>query len=210
MADALILKTAEQPTIFNKGMVVGGLMFLTVAPIVSTGLAGLIAPAICAVIGGMIGKNIMEHEKNEGKPVHEKPSFWNVDTAVGAAIGHVLGSVGFAAILSTCAPVIWRAAVTHTMGTITSTVAAAAAPALLGATALAIGAVVLGTYLGGKAGQAREAHEYEMAKQQAMEHGTGRDIAYTAEVVQPTRSTGKSWTQDISQRPYSEVSQQLH
>jgi len=74
MTQELRLKTNAEPTIFNKEMVIGTLIF----PIVGT------------FIGGWIGKNRMAREQREGRPVSATPSFWNKDTLLGGLLGSYL------------------------------------------------------------------------------------------------------------------------
>jgi hypothetical protein len=74
MPDKVIIRTNEQPTIFNKEMVIGFLAF----------------HAIGAVVGGFIGKNRMVREQNEGKRL-DKPSFWNKEAAIGGLLGIYAG-----------------------------------------------------------------------------------------------------------------------
>ncbi|MFO1241989.1 MAG: hypothetical protein U1E36_02130 [Rickettsiales bacterium] len=66
----------KEPTYFNKEALIG-LLFFNVPG---------------AVFGSLVGKERMERESREGKPVAE-PTMWNKDAAIGAGIGYAL-SIG--------------------------------------------------------------------------------------------------------------------
>lgn len=81
MSQDLKLKVKTEPTMFNKEMLIGTILF----PIVGT------------VIGGMIGKRRMEDEKNNGKMVSEETSSWSKETIIGGLLGliggHLIGNL---------------------------------------------------------------------------------------------------------------------
>jgi fluoride ion exporter CrcB/FEX len=68
------LRVNETPTIFNKEMAIGFLLFNVVG----------------ALIGGFIGKERMASEASEGRQLGT-PSFWNKEAAIGGLLGAHLG-----------------------------------------------------------------------------------------------------------------------
>ncbi len=88
MKEPLILKTDEQPTIFNKEMVIGT----------------LIAPGLGTIVGGYIGKQRMEREAISGK-IMDKPSLANKDALLGWLAGGLVGGIA-ALVLATTAPAL--------------------------------------------------------------------------------------------------------
>ena len=77
MTQTLKLKVIDEPTMFNKEMAIGTLIF----------------PVVGTLIGGWIGKNRMARELREGREVTDKPSFWTKDTLVGGLLGGLLVEV---------------------------------------------------------------------------------------------------------------------
>jgi hypothetical protein len=164
MTEELRLKTEQKPSIFNKDMLLGGLIGASI-PLIGFSIAvaapiGLGLTAAGALIGGAVGKTRQEEENKNGKPVG-KPSFWNKDTAIGTLIGYqatvaVLAIAGLASIaagmgIGMIAPPAGAAVMG--IGLILSVAAAIASP-------------FVGGYLGGKSGEKRMEREYEQAKQQ--------------------------------------------
>ncbi|MGO9108342.1 MAG: hypothetical protein ACLP9L_03835 [Thermoguttaceae bacterium] len=74
MPGQLTLRVNETPTIFNKEMAIGFLLF---------NVPG-------ALIGGFMGKERMASEAREGRQLGT-PSFWNKDAAIGGLLGLHLG-----------------------------------------------------------------------------------------------------------------------
>jgi len=84
----LTLRVNETPTIFNKEMAIGFLLFNVVG----------------AVIGGFIGKERMTREAQEGRRL-DAPSFWNKDAALGGLLGAHLGVVAAFIAASLATPI---------------------------------------------------------------------------------------------------------
>lgn len=156
----LTLQKNDQPTFFNKEMLIG----LLFTPMSLSGF-GAIAGGL---IGAFVGKERMEREKRDGKIVSDKPSFWNKDTMLGALIGQTLGGV-LAAI----------AAVTLISPVVTIGVA-------MSITAGVLGGATIGAYFGGKHGQKNELSEFAHAQlqQQQKEKIRSRESAREQEMEQ--------------------------
>jgi fluoride ion exporter CrcB/FEX len=107
--EEVTLKVNETPTIFNKEMAIGFLLFNVVG----------------ALVGGFIGKERMAREAQEGRRL-DAPSFWNKEAALGGLLGAHLG-VAAAFIAASLATPIFATAI------------AAAAVAGAGLIGLAIG-----------------------------------------------------------------------
>ena len=88
MANALLLKTDQNPSYFNKELVIGTLLF----------------PVVGTVIGAIIGKRRIERESTVGKLVTEQHETLNKDTIIGALLGGALGS-GVMSMLALTGPV---------------------------------------------------------------------------------------------------------
>lgn len=180
MAQELRLKTNHNPSIFNKDMLLGGLLGALVPASLPGGFVLTTAAIIGgALTGGAIGRHTQEVENREGKRVGE-PSFWNKDTLLGGLIGNTIGAaVGVAAFF---------------------TIAAAGAP-LVGAAVLAaswIGGATLGTMIGGKSGKSRQAAEFEMAKRQQIGAHISQSVSpEIGQAVEYTMEHNKSWAKDV-------------
>lgn len=83
MAEALTLKTNEEPTIFNKEMAIGT----------------FIEPGLGTIVGGIIGKKRMEREQTHGRQI-DTPSYLNKDALLGCMVGGVIGAIAGLGILS--------------------------------------------------------------------------------------------------------------
>lgn len=92
MDDKLILKTQDKPTIFNKDMLLYGLVGLTAA-----GFAGLAAAGLW---GGYIGKKNIEKANSEGKEIGT-PSSFNKKMVIGGLIGAIVAAPAIAAVGAT-------------------------------------------------------------------------------------------------------------
>jgi hypothetical protein len=77
MAKQLTLKVNSEPTMFNKEMLIGTLMF----------------PMIGTIVGGLMGKRRMEDEKANGKVVTEEQTAWSKETIIGGWLGAIGGSI---------------------------------------------------------------------------------------------------------------------
>jgi hypothetical protein len=187
MAQELTLKTHHNPSVFNKDMLLGGLLGTVAMPVVGT--------LIGAIIGGSIGKTNQEKENENGKRVGD-PSFWNKDTAIGGLIGSFVGSaigaVAMFALAAGGAPVLAAAGL------------AAAGVAWMGATAL-------GAYIGGKAGEKRQAREYEEAKHQTIvNHISNKVSPEVGKAVEYSMEHNKNWAKDVTEeRLLAEAQQQI-
>ena len=198
MANELTLKTNNTPTIFNKDMALGALIGLSIP------LIGLIAGPIGAVVGGFIGKRRIEEENSTGKRVGE-PSFWNKDTAIGGLSGWAIGGlVGVSIALAIITPAIFAAHAAHTIVAPGIIFAARAVGIASSATGIAIG-----TYLGGKAGEKRQAAEYEEAKQQTIVRGLSQNVSpEVGQAVEYAMAHNKSWAADVTESKLMEQAQQ--
>jgi hypothetical protein len=189
MVQEYTLKTNHTPSYVNKDMVVGGIIGSFFTPVVGT--------AVGAAIGSYIGKKNQEKENAEGKRVSE-PSMWNRDSLIGGFIGYVAGGVAAA---------VSFAAITG----VTITAAAAGAPVAataltvgtLVAGAVAVGGIVAGAYVGSKAGEARQAREYEMARQQNivqdLQQNVSPEVAKAVEYAM-ANDKSKNWGKEIEEQ----------
>lgn len=197
MAQEMTLKTDHKPSIFNKDMLLGGLLGLAATIFVpgSTAVAAIAAGAIAvggAVIGGVIGKKRLEDENKFGKKVGE-PSFWNKDTLIGGLIGFM--GAGLAAVAT---------GIIAIGGTVAAGAAApAAAPVVAGlglaaVGAAAIGSPILGAYIGGNIGKRRQARELEEAKQQFIVENISRNVGpEIGQAVAYTMEHNKQWGKQV-------------
>ena len=182
MAPVLTLKVNDQPTWLNKEMAIGTLLF----PIVGT------------LIGGYIGKERMERELKEGRPVSASPSFWNKDTLLGASIGYALTGLIFMATT-----------ITAVAGT-----AATGSPVVGGLGALAMSAslvvpTILGAYLGGKHGQNRQVAEYAEATQQTIVQGLSQTMSpEIAQAVEYRMTHDKQWGKQMLEEKLLQAAQE--
>jgi hypothetical protein len=187
MGQEYTLKTNHNPSYVNKDMVIGAMIGSFFTPIAGT--------AIGAAIGSYIGKKNQERENAEGKRVSE-PSMWNRDTLIGGFVGNVVGgivaAISFAAItgvtLSAAAAGAPVAATALTIGTVV-------------AAGVAIGSTVAGAYVGSKAGESRQAREYETARQQnvvqELEKNVSPEVAKAVEYAM-ANDKSKNWGKEIS------------
>jgi uncharacterized protein YcfJ len=189
MGQEYTLKTNHNPSYLNKDMVIGAMIGSFFTPFAGT--------AIGAAIGSYIGKKNQEKENEHGKRVSE-PSMWNRDTFIGGYIGNLVGAavaaLSFAAITG-----------------VTITAAAAGAPVAAGAAALTVGTMVAGAaiiggtvaggYIGSKAGEARQAREYETARQQTvvqdLEKNVSPEVAKAVEYAM-ANDKSKNWSKEIA------------
>lgn len=175
MAQELTLKTNHSPSLFNKDMLLGALIGTLVMPPIGT-LVG-------AGIGGVVGKGIQEKENRNGKHVGD-PSFWNKDTAIGGLIGSFIGSVAAGVAMFAVAGA--------------SPAIAAVGLAVAGAAWMA--STGLGAYLGGKAGEKRQAREYEEAKQQTIvSHISNTVSPEVGAAVEYSMGHNKSWAKEVTE-----------
>jgi len=166
----LKLKTNAEPTIFNKEMVIGT----------------LIAPVIGTIIGGYIGKSRMKDEMEHGKTVSENPSFWNKDTLIGGLAGNFVAYIGVKVALAA----ITLAALTPIPALL----------ALAAVSAAAVGSIVVGAYIGGKAGESRLKAEYEEAKKQTIVEHIGRTTSpEIAKAVEYSMEHNKEWGKQVAE-----------
>jgi len=174
MASPLRLKTHHNPSLLNEDMALGAFVGTLAAPVIGT--------LIGALIGGLIGKNAQEAENRSGKPVGT-PSFWNKDAVLGGFIGGFAGIVAGVALLMIAGVAIASSA--------PLAIPTGAAIAAFGSV---VGGVILGTYLGGKSGEARMTHELEEARQQRIVQYISH--ALSVEIVEEV-TQGKHWSEKI-------------
>ena len=188
MADELVLRQDDTPTIFNKHMAIGALLG-NIAGGILGGMAGgaygsyagrLLGSAIVGLIAGVKHKTEMEHDLNEGKIV-SKPTSWNKDTLLGGLIGWMIGGalIGFAA-----------AALVSSGVTITAAVATSAVAASL---ITLVAGTAFGAIIGGKHGKHVMAKEYEEAQRQLAEQQAAARAPQLEQEQsrEPTRSFAK-------------------
>ncbi len=212
MANPLILHPHHRVSLINKDMLLGGLVgALTGAAFFApVGAAALVAIGIGAAIGGKLGRQRLERENAEGKPV-TSPSWMNKEMLIGALAGALMGSgLGTVAMMEVMGPevvsAITNSAVTQQMfGPIFAgigTLAASAAGSILG-----------GAYLGGKAGYRRMEHEYRMALEQergnALTHEAERNIGIDPERTPEQSPDIRKYTQAERERDMARSAQQV-
>lgn len=152
MSETLTLKTQNQPTVFNKEMVIG--TFLVPIPIIGS------------VIGGMVGKRRMEQENVSGKTVSNDPSRINKDAVLGGLLGLIGGSIA-SNVLVAAAVMITGAPVGAAIGA--AAVATWAAGGLIGAA------------IGSNHGVKQELHEFKTAKNQHQSKNIAHAVAQAME-----------------------------
>lgn len=206
MAEALVLKKNDSPTYFNKEALIGTLLF----------------PVVGTVIGAMIGKSRMEEEAKNGKVVTDKPSFWNKDTLLGGLVGNLVGCIGaaiaFFAVtgksLTSFAThfenVQFVADNAHSLGgspAVTELATSTLADMVtMGAIGLVVSGVVLagstliGAYIGGKSGQARQTAEYEESKQQTIVNHLSHNVSpEVGKAVEYSMEHNKEWGKQVAE-----------
>jgi len=188
MAQPMTLQTHHNPSLFNKDMLLGGLLGLLI-PIPG---AALITAPIGGILGGLIGKNRLAKENREGKTVGE-PSFWNKDTLIGGLIGLALAGIAAFSVglIGAGATVVTAAA------------APAAAPVVLGLGVGAVGAAlfgvpILGAYIGGKIGKKRQEREYDEARRQQIVQQLSQNISpEIGQAVEYKMTHDKQWAKQM-------------
>lgn len=172
-APDLIVPSQRQPTFWNRSAAAGasigmlvGLLGSAVVP--GASLIGLVGGTVA---GGAIGKREMERDLATGKVVGP-PSFWNKDTAIGAAVGNVVGLVGGIVVGVTL--LVAGAATLETGGW--WSVAAIAAGGAIGLSGSVVGTLA-GGVIGGKRGEKRLAGDYQEAVEYTLTHSQGRPPA---------------------------------
>ena len=173
MSEALILKKTDAPTYFNKEALIGTLL----------------VPGLGTIIGAMVGKSRMEDEAKSGKVVTDQTSFWNKDALMGGLLGDLVGGAIFASVVG--------------IGAITAVLTGV--PVVFGAGAVAAGlgwaaSVAVGTYLGGKSGEASQKAEFEEAKQQTIvEHLSHTVSPEVGKAVEYSMQHNKEWGKQVAQ-----------
>lgn len=193
MPEPLVIQTHHNPSLFNKDMLLGGLIGLVASAFIPGGGAlGAVFTGGSAVVGGLIGRARQNHENMHGKPVSE-PSVFNKDMLIGGLIGLTLA--GFVAAI----------AGTMALGGIftAAAVAPAATPLVAGvglAATLAAGALspVIGGYIGGRMGKSQQEAELDVARHQKI----GRYISETVspevgQAVEYSLGHNKEWAKNV-------------
>jgi hypothetical protein len=208
MYEPLKLHTHHHVTLFNKDMLLGGLMgaFLFAAG------PGFAVPAVAltaatSLIGGLIGRKRLQKENHEGKVV-TTPSLINKEAIIGGMAGAQVGLwVGLAAVATIVGLLVMPELVAKvgaeaiTKDMLIQTLQESVNPLItaVGAwlTSIASGAG-LGAYVGAKAGYKRMAREFDMAQEQQRGNVLTRSPSQERE-REPELGKDKSFMQALEQ-----------
>lgn len=140
----------------------------------------------------------------------KEPDFWNGGAMLGSIAGTAAGVAGATALLNAATHGGVLAAVVnawHTSllggsslvaaGGLQGALAAAGAPMLIGAAAIAIAAIAIGTIVGGKIGQAIKQHDSDVTNSQSASHDHAHNIAHSME-HHMGHGAEKSWVESLA------------